>query len=56
MSRYLVIIRDIKEFPYEVEAADEMKAREEAEAMWEFDGGPQADYYELSARRLEDKP
>ena len=56
MKRYRVVIRDIMEHDYIVEADDELSAREEGEELFSSDGGCMGDYYEVSARCLEEKP
>ena len=55
MKRYRVVIRDIMEHDYIVEAENETSARAKGEDLFDLDGGCMGDYYEASARCLEEK-
>ena len=50
--KWLVVIRDITESSYEVEAVDAQEADYKANELFKADGGPQNDYQESSTRCL----
>ena len=51
--KFLVIIHDIDEFDYTVEADDEQAAIAEAEKLWALDGGPQRDFHRIMPHKQE---